>query len=182
MHSISHVLWGFSKHAAFAYVVFSLVQHGRGRSPTGRAVAAVLVGAALPDLVDKSLVAVGLVGYGRSFAHSLVVTAAFVVLVVSLSRRWSHTELGDALCIGYVSHAPVDLYGPLLTGKSMDTAFLFWPFIVEYPVVTPPPTVGVSRSVLFTAVVLSALTLWVYDGMPVAAEVVRSFHQTGSRG
>jgi len=175
MHTIPHVVWGLAKHIAFGYIVFSIIQHIRGRSPSGRATVALLVGVTFPDVIDKSLVFAGILGYGRSFAHSLIVTAATAVIVRYLSRRRDQIESGKSFLIGYISHIPVDLYGPMLTGKSLDTAFLLWPLLVEYPVIKPPPTPGVPKSTIFTLIIISGFILWMYDGKPIATDIIQLF-------
>lgn len=167
MHTVSHVVWGVSKHLAFGYLVYSVVRHRRGRSPTGWTTVALLVGIAFPDLVDKSLAAASVVGYGRSFAHSLLTATAVLAAVTRLAHRWESEELGAAFAVGYLSHLPVDMYGPLLTGyQSMDTAFLFWPVVVEYSLGVPTPELPVGRDAVFTAVIASALSLWLSDRLP----------------
>lgn len=174
MHTPGHMVWGVLKHLAFGYLVYSIVQHGLGRSPTGRTVSVLLVGTVFPDVIDRSLKFAGLVGYGRTVTHSLISASLIIVAIVLLARRLDRTDLGDAFVLGYLSHIPVDMYGTLLTGsQSMDTAFLFWPVLVEYSLGVPTPELPVSRATVFTGVVVSAFCLWLYDGMPIASDIAR---------
>jgi len=174
MHTIVHVAWGVSKHVAFGYLVYSILRHGRGLSPTDEATAVLLVGTVFPDLVDKLLVVAGVVGYGRSFAHSLLTAAGILLLADVLARRADRRDLHTAFGVGYLSHVAVDMYGPLLTGsQAMDTAFLFWPLVVEYPLGVPTPELPVSRFLVFSAVTASAVGLWLYDGLPLAPAAAR---------
>lgn len=184
MHTIFHIIWGMSKHVAFGYLVYSLVQHKRGRSPTGRTTSMLLFGIAFPDLIDKTLTLAGAVGYGRSFAHSLITASAIIVVTTLLARRWNRADSGTAFAVGYLLHIPVDMYGPLLTGKySMDTAFLFWPVVVEHPLGVMTPELPVSRNAIFSVVIASAFCLWLYDRMPVVSDIARfSYSRLGARG
>lgn len=167
MHSLVHVVWGVFKHVATGYLIYSVVEHGRGRSPTGTTASVLVVGVLFPDFVDKSLTYAGVLEYGRGFAHSLFTATAIICLVGFLTRRRDRARLGLAFGLGYVSHLPVDMYGTLLTGSQpMDTAFLLWPVVVEYSLGIPTPELPVSRTTVFTLVGISAICLWVYDGLP----------------
>jgi len=183
MHTLSHIAWGGAKHVAVAYLVYSLIQHGRGRPPTGQSTAVLFFGALFPDVVDKSLAFAGVVGYGRSVTHSLFTAAAVIVAVSRLAHRWNRSDLGVAFGVGYLSHVPVDLYGPLLTGsQSMDTAFLFWPVAIEHSLGLPTPTIPVARSTIFTAVIAAALSLWLSDRMPLVPMPLAADSRSSSSG
>lgn len=179
MHTAFHVVWGVSKHIAFAYLVYSLTRHLRGESPTGLNTGLLLFGVTFPDTVDKLLVAGGTLSYGRAFAHSLLTMAFLIGCLALVARTWGGTERAKAFSMGYLLHVPVDMYGPLLTGKySMDTAFLFWPVVVEYPLGIATPELPVARRTLFGVVIGSALLLWLYDFAP---SLRRLLIQLGSR-
>lgn len=174
MHTLAHVVWGVAKHVAFGYLVYSVVRHRRGKSPTGKTTAVVVFGVLFPDVVDKPLAYVGVVEYGRSVAHSLLTATVILVVVVRLARRWNRAELGTAFGIGYLSHVPVDMYGPILLGnQSIDTAFLFWPVVVEYPVGIGTPGFFVAKETTFTVIIVAAFCLWLYDRMPVVSDIAR---------
>jgi len=130
-----------------------------------------------PDLVDKPLVLFGVMRYGRVFAHSLFTTVVLIIVIRYITRRWNRADLGTAFGIGYLSHAPVDMYGTVLTGsQSVDTAFLFWPIVVEYPLGIPTPELPVSRVVIFATVMVLALGMWLYDRMPILTDVAQIAH------
>lgn len=174
MHTPVHVIWGVSKHLAAGYLVYAVVQHVRRRSPTSLPVAVLLLGALFPDLIDKPLAAAGVVGYGRSVAHSLFTASALVAAAGFLAGKWSRVDAGVAFGIGYLSHVAVDMYGPVLTGTdAVDTAFLFWPVLVEHSLGVATPELPLSRHAIFAAVVASSFFLWVYDGAPVGSDAVR---------
>lgn len=174
MHTATHLLWGVSKHVSVAYLAYSLIRHRRGRRPTGALVGVVLLGAVFPDLVDKPLVVLGVVEYGRSAAHSLLSASAVLVVLWKLGEGAGRSEATVAFATGYLSHVVVDMYGPLLTGsQSMDTAFLLWPVVVEYPLGVPTPSLPVGRGALFGTLMLCSVCLWVYDGLPILSTLVR---------
>jgi len=174
MHTIPHIVWGVSKHLAFGYLVYSVLQHARGRVPTGRTVPLLLAGTMFPDVADRLLMFAGIVTYGRTATHSLISAAVISVSIVLIARRLDRADMGNAFVVGYLSHIPVDMYGTLLTGSQpMDTAFLFWPVVVEYSLGVPTPELPVSREVVFTVVMTSAVYLWLYDGMPIVSDGVR---------
>lgn len=168
MHTELHMVWGLSKHLAFGYLLYSLAQHVRGRSPTGMTTGVLALGIVFPDLIDKPLTFLGILEYGRGPAHSLLIAGPIIVIVHLFSNRWNHPEFGTAFAVGYISHIPVDMYGPLLTGHhSIDTAFLFWPVVIEYPLGILPPYLPISRYLLFSVIIAGAFCLWVYDMIPV---------------
>lgn len=174
MHTPAHIAWGISKHLAFGYLLYSIIQHWRGGSPDWQTVSVLLFGTMFPDLIDKALVFSGFLGYGRGFAHSLLTAVPLILLTRSLTRRLNRAELGTAFGIGYLSHIPIDLYGPLLTGSTdMDTAFLLWPVLVEHSLGIETPQFWISRSVLFLTILGAAFLLWLYDGMPIVSDIVR---------
>lgn len=175
MALILDLAWGAGKHLAFGYLVYSLLEHGRGRSPEGRKAVVLLVGVMFPDLVDKPLVLLGILEYGRSFAHSLITVSVIVGIVCLVAHRHGRFELGWTFGLGYLLHIPVDLYGPLLTGNNpIDTAFLFWPVAVEHPLGVMPPDIPVSKGSVFSVIVVSSFALWVYDRVPVVSEITHS--------
>lgn len=175
MHSTSHILWGAGKHLAFAYLVYSLLQHRRGESPRGPAVAVLFLGVMFPDLVDKSLVWLGFLEYGRSFAHSLLTASVVVGVVYLLANATSRSELGYTFGLGYLLHLPVDLYGPMLTGNHpIDTAFLFWPLVSEYPLGVMPPGIPVAKRTVFGVLLAAAVLLWAFDGFPILDELLET--------
>ena len=88
-----------------------------------------LVGAALPDVVDKPLAMVGLVDLFHSVGHSLFALA----LTAAVVRR---SVAGVAASTGWALHLFLDAFHVWLNGRPDDALFLFW------PLVTPPDPLG----------------------------------------
>jgi hypothetical protein len=91
-----------------------------------------VVGAALPDLVDKPAATLGVVDLYQSAGHSL---AALVLgfVVVFVRREWT------PLWLGWASHLLLDAVHMLLNGRPDDVRFLVWPAIEHTPAVDLPP-------------------------------------------
>lgn len=169
--------WG---HLAFGYVVYSLVSRiTHRRAPTWPAVAFLVLGTQMPDLVDKPLAwTLSVLPNGRSFAHSLLIGTLIVALVVGVLRRLD-LEGGGPFAVGYYSHLLGDVLIPLSKGDVGSLAFLLWPIL-------PVPeshhsSVGILRYILtadLTARYLLEVGLaglvgiwWLVDGAPGAAEL-----------
>jgi len=91
-----------------------------------------LAGAALPDVVDKSLATLGVVDLFHTVGHSalLVVVA---VPVAYAGRR------GLAAAVGWGSHLALDAFHIVLNGRPTDALFLVWPLAVPpTPLALPP--------------------------------------------
>lgn len=84
-----------------------------------------VVGAALPDLIDKPLGMAGVTVLYHSIGHGAILLPA--ALVVALADR-----RGLALAIGWGSHLFLDALHVVSNGRSSDALFLGW------PVVSPP--------------------------------------------
>lgn len=174
------------EHVAVGYVLISTYHHARFRAPPGDAVAIVAVlGAALPDLVDKPLSwSLGLFPSGYSIAHSAFVASLLILLVAGLGYRYGRPEVATAFALGYGSHLVGDVLFPALQGGRLAFERVLW------PVVTLPPYDRqldlVSRTLLYlhrhvartlsggigpglvleVSLVLFVLLLWFYDGFP----------------
>ncbi|MFB6118020.1 metal-dependent hydrolase [Halosegnis sp.] len=79
-----------------------------------------VVGAALPDLVDKPLATVGLVDVYHSVGHSALLVA--VAIPVALVGR-----AGLAVAVGWGSHLLLDAAHVIINGRAGDALFLAWP-------------------------------------------------------
>jgi len=97
---------------------------------------AAVIGAILPDLVDKplGLILTGTVGYGRIYGHTLlfflIVLVAGVLLRHLLSRRASVIVL--AVALGILSHQ-------LLDAMWLEPASWCWPLLGPFP----PPSLDI---------------------------------------
>jgi hypothetical protein len=89
------------------------------RLPPGWAV----LGAALPDLLDKPLGTLGVTELYHSVGHSLLFALAVVPLVL-------FGRAGAAVALGWVSHLALDALHVVLNGRPTDALFLGWPLVV----------------------------------------------------
>jgi len=94
-------------------------------SKPAHAICWLVVGAALPDLVDKPLGMAGVTELFHSVGHSALVLPVMVVCGLA-DRRWL------ALAVGWGSHLFVDALHVVINGRPSDALFLGW------PVVSPP--------------------------------------------
>jgi len=121
--------WG---HFAVAYLLYSPYSRRRyGRSPTPRAVLALLAGAVFADVVDKPL------GWGlglipsRSLGHSLVFAIPLFVAVYAAAVRYDHVATATAFAVSHLAHLATDLRPRLLLGYPIRSRYLVWPIVTE---------------------------------------------------
>lgn len=92
----------------------------------------VVLGAALPDLVDKPAATLGVFELYHSVGHSLLAPVVLGLLVVR-SRRWV------PLWVGWCSHLLLDAFHMVVNGRPADVQFLAWPLVRHTPAVNLPP-------------------------------------------
>ena len=102
-----------------------------------------VVGAAIPDVVDKPLGTLGVTTLFHSVGHSLVLVAVMVPL--ALWRRE-----GLAVATGWASHLALDALHVVVNGRPEDALFLLWPLVL------PPDPLGIPPGEFF----------WYYLGSP----------------
>jgi hypothetical protein len=100
--------------------------------PVGWAV----VGAALPDLVDKPLASLGVVDLFHSVGHS----ALLAVVLVPIAFLGS---AGLAAAVGWGSHLLLDAFHVIVNGRAGDALFLAW------PLATPPTPLAIPPGEFF---------------------------------
>lgn len=115
-------------------------------------IAPLVVGAALPDLVDKPAAMVGVVDLYQTAGHSLV-PLVVGILVVFVRREWT------PLWLGWASHLLLDAFHMLLNGRPADVLFLAWPAIEHVPAVNLPP-VAFFRHYLGTPSFYAEFVVW----------------------
>jgi len=91
-----------------------------------------VAGAALPDIIDKPLGALGVVDTYHSVAHS----ALLVPLAVAVAVKHRH---GLALAVGWGSHLALDALHVVVNGRVSDAMFLVWPVLVRSDPLAIPP-------------------------------------------
>lgn len=96
-----------------------------------------IVGAAVPDLVDKPLAMIGVVELFHSVGH----TALVLPLVVPVAL---YSRAGLAAAVGWGSHLFLDAFHIVLNGRPGDALFLGW------PVVLPPDPLKIPPGEFFT--------------------------------
>lgn len=183
-------------HAVVAYVAFSLATHARSRTPpTTGETALVALGALFPDLVDKPLAwQFGVLAGGRTLAHSVFVAVPLSVAAVAVAARRGNPRLGLAVAAGYLLHLPGDLVPDYRRTGDIAVGTLLWPvtdggggqgesFAAKFletvvPYVRDIATAVVSGEPSMEILALLAgwglaVTLWVYDGMPVLLDGYR---------
>lgn len=91
-----------------------------------------LVGAALPDLIDKPLGMAGVTELFHSIGHSAALLPAAVVFALA-SRQ------GVAVAVGWGSHLVLDAVHVVVNGRPTDALFLGWPAVVPPDPPAIPP-------------------------------------------
>lgn len=99
--------------------------------PLGLSRAWLVVGAALPDLVDKPLAMAGVFDLYHTVGHSAVVLGLFLSVALSGSAA-------RALAVGWLSHLCLDAFHVIVNGRPGDALFLAW------PVQTPPDPLALA--------------------------------------
>lgn len=92
----------------------------------------VVVGASIPDIVDKPLGLLGIVDLYHTVGHTALI--APLVLLVALSSR-----SGLAVAVGWSSHLLLDALHVVVNGRPGDALFLAWPLIVPADPLGIPP-------------------------------------------
>lgn len=161
-------------HPGVAYLVYAGWVRLRGEAPPGDlATLGVVVGAAIPDLVDQSLSLLVAMPSTRTVGHSLLVAIPASILVVVLVRERSlPNAVGEGVAVGYLSHPVADALWPLLLGKYAELGFLLWP-------ITHSPAYEGQKE-LFVVGEFAVTTLWLE--LPILAVALIVWRRDGSPG
>ncbi|MGQ3329502.1 metal-dependent hydrolase [Halorubrum sp. FL23] len=126
----------FPTHILVAVGIRRLADHPpvSRRLPGAAALSAggLVVGAALPDIVDKPLGALGILDVYQSVGHSLLLAP----LAVALAVRHRH---GMAVAVGWGSHLALDAFHVAVNGRANDALFLLWPVVSRADPLALPP-------------------------------------------
>jgi hypothetical protein len=121
-----------------------------------------VLGAALPDLVDKSAAMLGVFELYHSVGHSLLALA--VLSVAALRSRTLRP-----LWVGWSSHLALDALHMVLNGRPADVQFLAWPFVRHTPAVDLPPVAFAAQYVGTTAFYVEVV-VWLAVGYAVLSD------------
>jgi hypothetical protein len=91
-----------------------------------------VVGTALPDVIDKPLATVGVVDLYHSVGHSALLVV--VAVPVALAGR-----AGLSLAVGWGLHLVLDALHIVVNGRPSDALFLGWPLAVPPDPLAIPP-------------------------------------------
>ena len=116
----------------------------------------VVVGAALPDVVDKPAAMLGVFELFHSVGHSLV-----ALVVVAFVAAWYRRLV--PLCVGWGSHLALDAFHMVVNGRPADVKFLAWPFVTHTPAVNLPP-LEFAAFYLWTPSFFAELLIWLAFG------------------
>lgn len=91
-----------------------------------------VVGAALPDIVDKPLGLVGLTQLYHSVGHSILVLGVVVPIALAYPT-------GRAVAVGWGGHLALDALQMVLNGRPADLLSLAWPVAAPADPLAIPP-------------------------------------------
>lgn len=174
------------EHAIFAYVLYSLSCRLFGTRPSGRAVVgALVIGAVLPDLIDKPLAwQLGIFETGYAVGHSIFVAVPFSIVAILVAKHRNQLQVGIAFAYGYLSHLLGDLIPPLLREGEVPIERILWPIahappshdhgtfvdgVSHYLDVYQEVIIGGEFNLVIlmqVAFAVLALGLWIADGYP----------------
>ena len=159
-------------HLAVGYLCYAGYTRRRdGGVPDEVPALAVILGAALPDLIDKPIWLAGVVGVGRTIGHSLLVVVPLVAAVLLYARSSGRERLGVAFAIGLCSHVATDVPWHVIAGAYDELGFLLWPLtpMPAYTGTKPLGAIGgleVTTLWLEAVVFVAGVALWLADGRP----------------
>ena len=135
-----------------------------------------LVATQLPDVIDKPLAwTFSVLPSGRSFGHSLVVTAILALGLWRLAHRFDRRREAGAFLCGHLTHIVADMVPAVVAGEWIQLRTLAWPLvpvyvfpdeqdrsIIEFFLTLEPAAIPTSGVVLTVV----AVVVWVTDGRP----------------
>lgn len=160
-------------HLAVGYLCYAAYARWRWSRPPESAPAAVAVlGAVLPDLLDKPPWLVGTVEVGRTAGHSLLFAVPVIAAGWVFARRRGDLRIGAAFAVGVLSHLAADVPWHLVSGDYDELGFLLWP-LTPMPAYSGTKRLGtvagfdVTTLWLEAAIVVAGVVAWWRDGLPV---------------
>ncbi|MDT3437897.1 metal-dependent hydrolase [Haloarcula sp. 1CSR25-25] len=132
-----------------------------------------VVGTAVPDVVDKPLAMVGVTSLYHSVGHSALLVV--VALPLALSGRD-----GLSAAVGWALHLSLDTLHVVLNGRPGDAVFLLWPVVSPAdPLALPPGSFFVYY--LWSPSFFLEVAFWLTVAGLVVRTVLREV-RAGSRG
>lgn len=115
-------------HIAFSY----LVARSRPTPVQGILLLGLFFGALFPDILDKSLMHLGVYPWGRTVGHSALVFS-LVALVGVLVLRRHDSQILKGFILGWASHFAADLLDDIVAGMLYDRfvvgSWFTWPYL-----------------------------------------------------
>ena len=126
-----------------------------------------VVGAAVPDMVDKSLGLLGFVDLYHTVGHSILLLGVAVPIAL-------YNSSGRAAAVGWGSHLVLDAVHMVINGRPADVLSLGW------PVTTPPDPLALPPVPFFFYYIGSPsffleIVLWLLAGVIVFYDVRPDF-------
>lgn len=164
MQPVVHPVVGYCCYAVYARL-------RRGDPPASAPTVAAVIGATVPDLLDRPLSLAGITPVGRTIGHSLLFGVPLVAVVWAVGRQRNRNRLGVAFAIGYGSHLAADVPWHVLAGRYDELGFLGWPItrMPDYTGTKPLGTVpglGLEATTLWLEAVILVAGIglwWIYD-------------------
>lgn len=183
-------------HIAIGYLLVSISARARATTVGYRELRFIMIGALLPDLIDKPLQLVGVFPEGRALGHSLLIAFPVITCIgLTLSRRCGRKSPALAFGTSYLVHPLADAFHYPLQGTVAvdfeEIAFLVWPLTVDgntvvnaisvsefvaHAIESKPvwaathlpmgPQLDLVLRVLEVGIVIAATILWYRDGCP----------------
>lgn len=125
----------------------------------------IVVGAALPDIVDKPLAMAGVVPLFHSVAHSALfgVGLAAVWLIARRTGRQAVAGAVSAVTVGWGTHLGADATHLVLNGRPENTVFLLWPLVASWDSIEAGPIPFVVQY-LWTPSFYVEIVIWLVAG------------------
>lgn len=164
-------------HLAFAFLSTEPLHartRGRLSSPRDRDLtldAFVLLGALVPDLIDKPLRLIGFTPHGRSIGHALLVWLLFTCLAILATTLIPRARSLSLIAYGWATHFVADTLDDLVAGL-LETSYLWtswagWPWLTadahKWMVTAAYPTAtswGFEAAVVAMATIVSYRAGW----------------------
>ncbi len=180
------------EHAIVGYVAYSLFCHAYYRdSPSGLEAFAAVFGSVLPDLIDKPLSwEFGVFEAGYAIGHSIFFAVPLAIVVGFGARSIRRPRTGIAFGLTYLLHLPSDVLDAYVREDIVHYELLLWPvvtvqdgghshgFLEQFSILFEQYRVELFSSdpsaYLWAQLGLGVFAgvLWLYDGAPVARELV----------